>query len=74
MVMYLAKYGNAQLYLARSDQMDKHLSAGAEIYQEDEDGAQTLVATPNDGFLVPRPVFPVKSIFFQASETEGGTA
>ena len=57
--MYLANFGNSEIYLRRDTQMDKYLSMGASIFHEDEDTQErTLIATPEDGFLVERPVFP----------------
>lgn len=58
--MYLANYRNGEIYLRRDTQMDDFLKNGASIYYEDDQtGERTLVATPEDGFLVERPVFPV---------------
>ena len=60
--MYLANYHmNSEIYLRRDTQMDEFLAKGASIYYEDDEtGERALVATPEDGFLVERPVFPVE--------------
>lgn len=57
---YMAVYENAKtsVSLTRDSQMEEHLSRGANIYAV-EGGEAMLVATPNDGFLTERPVFPV---------------
>lgn len=59
-MQYAAVYeeGNSSVWLTRDSQMEEHLSRGAKIYQNDGD-EMTLIATPADGFLVERPVFPV---------------
>ena len=62
MAPYLAQWPGGGIYLSSSDQMDRYLEKGASIYQE-EDGVQTLIATPEEGFLVERPVFPQKTTF-----------
>lgn len=57
---YLAVDRNRKegIYLATDSQMDRYLEAGWDIYQEDESRRRTLIATPEDGFLIERPVFP----------------
>jgi len=62
MTTYLAQWPGGAIYLSSSEQMDQYLGRGASIYQE-EDGVQTLIATPEDGYLVERPVFPQKTTF-----------
>lgn len=44
-------------YLLSSDQMDKYLEMGWSIYEE-ENKIQTLIASPEDGFLIERPDYP----------------
>jgi len=62
MKQYMAKLGSGKgsvgVYLSNSNMFDKYLGYGADIY-EIEDGKETLIATPKDGFLVERPVFPI---------------
>ena len=55
---YLAKWNGGCVFLSRDTQMDEFLSKGASIYSVEND-AETLIATPEDGFLAERPVFPV---------------
>lgn len=54
---YLAKWDGGSIFLSRDEQMEQYLEKGAEIYRE-ENGAETLIATPQNGFLVERPTFP----------------
>ena len=54
-----SKDGMTQIYLTRDSQMDKHLENGFNIIAETDDGKEILIATPEKGFLVERPVFPV---------------
>ncbi len=61
MIFYKAKKYNSQVYLKDSDQMDRYLERGCDIYME-EDGLDTLIATPKDGYLIKRPVFPEKIV------------
>lgn len=58
---YMAVYEEARTStsLTKDSQMDEHLSKGANIYKVEGEEA-TLIATPQDGFLVERPVFPIK--------------
>lgn len=58
---YIAVYEDAKtsVSLTRDSQMDEHLTRGANIYAVDDTEEATLIATPKDGFLVERPVFPV---------------
>ena len=50
-------------YLISSEEMDHYLGKGLKIYacQEGKDPGEgdQLIATPEDGYLVERPVFPV---------------
>ena len=55
---YLAKWSDGQVFLTRDDQMEQFLEKGACIYSY-ENGVETLIATPENGFLVERPTFPV---------------
>lgn len=57
---YLAIYEKqrSSASLSRDEQMEEHLSRGANIYQVDGDD-MTLIATPEQGFLIKRPTFPV---------------
>lgn len=68
-MLYLAKQNNSIIYLSQDEQMDKYLEKGAEIYSE-ENGVQTLIATPENGFLVERPVFPVQTTSKQLTANE----
>lgn len=54
---YLAKWGDTSIYLSRDEQMEQYLEKGASIYRE-EGEVETLIATPEQGFLVDRPTFP----------------
>lgn len=60
-MVFLAKTkdGKGAVYLSRDEQMEKYLALNCNIYGEDENTEKlTLIATPEDGFLVERPVFP----------------
>lgn len=59
MFVYFAKFGNNGIYLTKDEQMEQYLKNGASIYREDGD-TETLIATPEKGFLVDRPKFPVQ--------------
>lgn len=59
-----AKDGNSQVYLTKDAQMDVYLERNCNIYFENNDNeTETLIATPEDGFLVERPVFPTTTTF-----------
>ena len=59
MCTYFAKLGNNGIYLTRDEQMEQFLENGASIYR-DENGTETLIATPEQGFLLDRPTFPIE--------------
>lgn len=46
------------VFLTSDEQMDKYLNLGCEIH-EIEDGIEKTIATPEEGFLVERPEFPI---------------
>ncbi len=56
MVSYFAKKGNSGIFLSKSEQMDKMLANGADIYRKNDDGSEELIATPDEGYLGERPV------------------
>lgn len=59
-----AKDGSSQVYLTKDTQMDAYLERNCNIYFENnDDETETLIATPEDGFLVERPVFPTTTTF-----------
>lgn len=47
------------IYLTRSSQMDYYLRFNYNIYEIDEDEEMTLIATPEEGYLIEKPVFPI---------------
>lgn len=51
--------GTTGTFLSVDTQMDHYLKYGWSIFQI-EDGEETLIATPETGFLVERPVFPIR--------------
>lgn len=55
---YLAKWDGGQTYLSKDTQMEEYLEKGASIYCE-SNNHQSLIATPEKGFLIERPVFPI---------------
>lgn len=59
---YLAKSkdGKSAIFLSVDVQMDMYLERNCNIYQRDDNGVEKLIATPEDGFLIERPVFPEK--------------
>lgn len=61
MNIYIAKSKNEKYasHLSNSEQMDKYIKAGWSIYEFDiKTSEERLIATPEDGFLVEKPVFP----------------
>ena len=42
-------------YLSTDFQMDEMLAKGALLYIENDDGTTELLATPEDGYLLPKP-------------------
>lgn len=68
---YAAVYENdkSSAWLTKDSQMEEHLSRGASIYRSDN-GEMTLIATPEDGFLVERPTFPVAETMFVGGNSE----
>ena len=59
---YLAKTkdGKDAFFLSKDTQMEKFMSMGFNIYaSESDDTEDILIATPEEGFLVDRPTFPV---------------
>ncbi len=62
MKLYKAKKEGSQIYLKDSDQMDRYLEKGCDIYEENEDGSNTLIATPEKGYLVEKPFFPIPQV------------
>ena len=58
MVSYSAKWDDGKIYLSDDMQMEQYLEKGASIYRE-ENEVETLIATPEQGFLVDRPTFPI---------------
>lgn len=56
-MVYIALLDNMIFYLGNDAQMEEYLSIGACIYRETA-GVKELIATPDKGFIVERPVFP----------------
>lgn len=46
MVRYLAKKGNAGIFLSKTEQINQMLEKGFEIYEVYNDGSENLIATP----------------------------
>ena len=59
-MMYFAANEEERIYLSESSQMDKYLELGYSIFKETDNGGTTLIATPEKGYLVPKPEFPVE--------------
>ncbi len=55
MSSYIAKAGECATFLTKDEQLDKSLELGCSIYEVAEDETETLIATPEDGFLTERP-------------------
>lgn len=70
---YLAKWDDTSIYLSRDEQMEQYLEKGASIYREDG-GAETLIATPEQGFLIERPNFPIAETSTRPADSEYATA
>lgn len=74
MKKYFARIPNGfKQYLGRSTLMQECLDRGAEIWEEDESGKETLIATPEGGFLCDPPVFPVPQKMAVGTGTAGDT-
>lgn len=58
MTEYIARKDDNQTYLAKDSQMDDFLKNGCNIYMV-KNGIETLIATPEDGYLVEKPKFPI---------------
>lgn len=58
--MYYAINSIEKIYLSEDTQMDRYLADGYSIYEENIDGEDILVATPDKGYLIPKPVFPIE--------------
>lgn len=54
MFSVLALYKNNGVYLSKDEQMDEFLTKGFDLYLV-ENGERALLATPKDGFVLPRP-------------------
>ena len=48
---YMAKKNNTGIHIISTDGMFECLDKGMEIYEIDEDGNETLIATPENGFM-----------------------
>ena len=72
-VAYLAKWSDGSTYLSEDTQMELYLKRGASIYRE-ENGEETLIATPSQGFLVDRPTFPVSETYTPPEASEYAAA
>ncbi len=56
---YAARAVDGQIFLRDTEQMDKYLANGCFIFDIDvTTGKETLIATPKDGYLVEKPIFP----------------
>ena len=55
---YLAEWEGGNIFIAKDSDMDEYLAMGARIYAKEDilSDEKTLIATPEDGFLVERPV------------------
>lgn len=72
-VVYLAKWDGGSVYLSRDTQMEQYLNMGASIYRE-ENGTETLIATPERGFIEDRPTFPIAESSIPPAASEYATA
>ena len=68
---YIAVYeaSKTAAYLSRDSQMEEYLQRGANIYRENGVNRE-LIATPEVGFLVERPTFPVAVTMQVGTNTE----
>ncbi len=57
---YFAKKTNEKIQysISDSDEMDKYLTNGFSIYQLDIENKETIIATPDKGYLIEKPIFP----------------
>lgn len=56
MISYFAKKDNTGIFLSKSIQMDNMLAKGFSIYRKNDDDSETLIATPDDGYLYEKPI------------------
>ena len=61
MVTYIARYENVEYNLGSTAQLDKMLEKGANLYAY-ENGNYTLIATPESGYLVDKPIIPIVEV------------
>ncbi len=52
---YIAEKGNTRIILSKTEQMDKLLDKGFNIYR-DKNGKEELVASPEKGFVGEKPI------------------
>lgn len=53
--VYAQSEGGLAEYLGTEDQMDEMLKKGTDLYILHDDGSTELLATPKDGYLLPKP-------------------
>ena len=56
-MLYLAEWEGGNIFLSKDSDMDDYLAKGACIYAKEDllSDEKTLIATPEDGFVVERP-------------------
>lgn len=54
-MQYLAEKDGCGTFLTKDSQLDSFLLKGCNIVRIDEEGKETIVATPEEGFLEERP-------------------
>lgn len=52
---YIAKKDGSAKFLSKDSQMDTALENGFDIVKVEDDGTETVIATPEKGFIVERP-------------------
>lgn len=52
---YIAKKDGTAKFLSKDAQMDSALERGCTIERVEDDGTETVIATPEDGFIGERP-------------------
>ena len=58
--VYASVEGGLAQWLCKESQMDEMLNAGANLYVVHDDNTTELLATPEAGYLLPKPTITVK--------------
>lgn len=62
MESYFAEKDNYGIFLSRTEQLDTYLKNGFSIYRFSDDKGEELIASPEKGYLVEKPILEI-SVF-----------